>query len=153
MWDMMELRYGATRANLDPFLLQWEKWGIRPFAPELPDEYHGEHNLSPKIVKYRADLQSCLSVDTPPGWSERVVHEFRRFVEYRVELGMRQTSKSDRANYALLPSQVMSFQQNVQEMINDGLPERTIIRQIQFPGQNNKLAITLPPQKHRKDEQ
>lgn len=145
MWEMLKMRYGATPSNLDPFLIQWEEWGICMFAPELPDEYHGEHNLSPKIIKYRNDLKSCLSVDTPPGWSQRITDEFRRFVEYRVERGLLQTSKSDRNAHMLLPSQVMAFQAIVQEMLNDGMSERAIVRRIQFPSQNNVLAITLPP--------
>lgn len=145
MWDALAMRYGATRNNLDPFLTKWEQWGIAIFAPSLPDEYHGEHNLSPKIIQYRSDLQSCLSVDTPPGWSQRISDEFRKFVEYRVEQGMKQTAKSDRARYSLIPSQVMGFQSKVQEMINDGMSERAIIRRIQHPKDNNGLAITLPP--------
>lgn len=145
MWAMLKLRYQATPTNLDPFLIQWEEWKIRPFAPELPDEYHGEHDLSPKIIKYRNDLKACLSVDTPPGWSQRIADEFRKFVQYRVERGLLQTSKSDRNANILLPSQVMAFQATVQEMLNDGLSERAIIRRIQHPAANNTLAITLPP--------
>jgi hypothetical protein len=144
MWRQLELRWKATKDNLTPFIEAWRELDILKFAPEYPDEYVEGMPPPTWMANHRRELELSLSVDTPPGWSDRIRDEFRKFVAYRVALGREKTSKAEAAKVRLTPSQVMNFQSIVQEMINDGMPEKKIIKQIQYPENHNKIAIYLP---------
>lgn len=144
IWQMIELRWNATKDHPQPFYDAWNKLGIGFFAPPLPDEYIGEDNLPPRLVKYRNDLLLAGSVDTPCGWPERVAKEFKSFIDHRIAISMEKTGKAETDSHRIVPSQVMTMQEIVQDMINDGLTEKKIIHQIRYSKNGNKFTIFTP---------
>lgn len=144
VWEQLEKRWGATKQNLCPFIDAWKILGIAIHAPDAPDDYTGEANLCRRVKEYREDLQRCLEVDTPHTWPEEVSKQFKAFIATRISIAMKKTSKSDTDKYQMLPSMVMSMQETVQEMLNDGYSPKRVAQKIRdnISG-NQKIIYTI----------
>jgi hypothetical protein len=80
-------------------------------------------------------------VDTPPDWSHKIASTFKQYIRHRVEEALQKTSKADTDKFRLVPSQVMSLQEIVGDMVNDKVPEKRIIQQIRSAINNNYKSI------------
>jgi hypothetical protein len=144
MWDLLKIRWGATKDDITPFMEGWKKLGILKYAPQFPGEYTGEENLPDWLVAHRRELEKVSSMDTPFGWPPEVAKAFREFILYRVKLAREQTSRSLARDYRITPDQVILFQEMVQEMIYNGIKESKIVGQIRYPIANNKKSFYSP---------
>lgn len=143
MWDLLEIRWGATRNDITPFMEGWKKLGIARYAPKFPEEYTGEDNLPDWLVKHRREAQLALAVDTPPNWSRGVVEAFKSFIAYRVKLALEKTARSHAAQHRITTDQVLYFQNMVQQMINSRMREMEIISRISSALVGNKLSFFM----------
>ena len=144
VWRLIEQRWKATRLNPAPFYDEWRSMKIGIFAPPMNDEYTGEENLCPRVAKFRADLELCRTVDTPHGWSDKLAAAFKAFIKHRVDFCMTKTSKADTDKHRLIPSQVMTLQEIVGDMLADEVSEKKIIQQIRASITGNKTTIYTP---------
>lgn len=141
VWECLEARWKATKQNPQPFFEAWKNLKIGIYAPEMPDEYTGEENLCQRVKEFREDLQECLKVDTPHTWPDEVAKQFKAFIATRVAIALKKTSKSDTDKYQMLPSMVMSMQETVQEMLNDGHSPKKIAQKIRDNNSSNSKII------------
>lgn len=141
VWECLEKRWGATKQNPKPFFDAWINLGIGVHAPSMPDEYTGEANLCQRVKEYREDLHECLKVDTPHTWPDEVAKQFKAFIATRVSIALKKTSKSDTDKYRILPSMVMSMQETVQEMLNDGHSAKRVAQKIRDNNSSNSKTI------------
>lgn len=130
VWECLKKRWSATKENPKPFFDAWINLGIGIYAPEMQDAYTGETNLCQRVKEFRKDLQECLQVETPHTWPEEVSKQFKAFIATRVAIALKKTSKSDTDKFQMLPSMVMSMQETVQEMLNDGHSPKKVAQKI-----------------------
>ena len=143
MWDLLEIRWGATKDDITPFMEGWKKLGIAKYAPKFPEEYTGEDNLPDWLVNHRREAQLALAVDTPPNWSGRIVETFKSFITYRVKLALEKTARSHAAQSRITTDQVLYFQTMVQQMLNGGMKETEIVSRISNAIVSNRLAFYM----------
>lgn len=141
VWEQLEKRWSATKQNPKPFFDAWGELGIRIYAPLMDDTYTGEENLCKRVKEFRDDLQECLKVGIPYGWPEEVAKQFNAFIATRVSIAMKKTSKTDTDKFQLLPSMVMSMQETVQEMLNEGYSPKRVAQKIRDNNSSNSKII------------
>ena len=144
VWDLLWQRWGATKNNILPFVEGWKKLGIGIYVPPFPDEYTGEDNLPAWMVAYRREAELSVAMDAPYTWPEKIASEFKRFVQYRANLLLEQTSRSEATKVRLHPNQVKTNMDVVEDMIRLGLNEDKIVDRIRYPEKNNRIAINAP---------
>jgi hypothetical protein len=141
VWKLLFERWKATKDNPEPFFAAWKELKISLYAPLMEDAYTGEDTLCPRVAEFREKLRLCLTVDTPPDWSHKIASTFKQYIRHRVEEALQKTSKADTDKFRLVPSQVMSLQEIVGDMVNDKVPEKRIIQQIRSAINNNYKSI------------
>lgn len=151
VWRAIEMRWKATKDNLQPFIDAWTKLGIGIFLPAIPDGYISEKNPGSLVLKHRDELLLAKTYDTPYGWSQKLSEAFNDYRDHMIDIAWDKTTKSDIDRFRILPSNVKTLQEIVQEMLNDKYPEKTIIQQIRYSKSNHKLLIYKPNAKPNND--
>lgn len=151
VWKAIEMRWKATKDNLQPFIDTWTELGIGIFLPAFSDEYISEKNPGTLVLKHRDELLLSKTYDTPYGWSHRLADVFNDYRDHMIEIAFGKTSKSDIDKFRILPSNVKTWQEIVQEMLNDGYSEKIIIQQIRYSKGNHKMLIYKPNAKPNND--
>jgi len=144
VWEELEHRWGATKDDVSPLKKAWVALGVGIFSPIAIDEYTGEDNLPPRLIKYRNLLNTAKTVDTPHKWSDSIANEFKQYISKLVSVAMDQTSKSDTEKHRLCADDVITLQTIVQEMLDKGTSEEKIIQQIRASKIKTRHVIYTP---------
>lgn len=151
VWKLLEMRWGATKENLAPFVEAWNKLGVGIFAPNYPQEYISEENPGERVLNHRKELMMSKTYDTPYGWSAKIAEVFNEYRDEMIAIAWEKTSKTDIDKFRIRPSNLQTLHEIIQEMINDGVPEKVIVQQIRYSKNKHILFIYTPNAKSNRD--
>jgi hypothetical protein len=145
IWALIHARWGDTRENgSEPFIDAWEELGIRKWAPEIKEEYHGD-GPKPKWLKdHLARAEEAKKVKIPPSWEPTLRNEVEYYLQFRYDFAVRVVSQSAMEDWDWRLSDAEKIINTANSWLKRGATQNQISETF-FNAGSGKYKVVHPP--------
>lgn len=89
VWAAIHSRWGEQREyGSEPFLEEWDRLGIKKYAPIIIDEYHGQGPMPKWLADHLKQAEAAKAVKIPAKWGEILKNDVQFYLQERVEMAL-----------------------------------------------------------------